>query len=114
MKWTPWLFGAAMMIAGCAGERRSDDAGAVGDAAETGTMQDTGTPTDTALPGSDTAGPEATTGTAPADTGSGGARLRSDTSKPGTSAGAGDTTGTGTTPPDTARRVHDSTAGTSH
>jgi hypothetical protein len=112
MKWTPWLFGCltAMLIAGCGGERR--DTGTAGDAGtETGTMQDeAGTAADTAIPSTDTAA-TGTTGATPSDTARGGARITEDTTKPG--AGTGGTADT-VAPSDTARRVHDSTAGATH
>jgi hypothetical protein len=88
MKWTPWLLGSltAALIAGCAGDRRSDETGATG-----------GTLSDTMQGGTETA-PERTatdTGMSQADTA-------------GTRSGA-----TGGTSADTARKTSGDTAPTS-
>jgi hypothetical protein len=114
MKWTPWLFGslAAVLVAGCGGERRNDGTGTPDAGTESGTRQGgTGTTVDTALPTPDTSAGTATRGTS-SDTAHGGTRIHQDTNRPSTGAGAGEATDT-VQGGDRARSATD-TAGTSN
>jgi hypothetical protein len=94
MKWTPWLVGSltVVVLAGCGGDRRDNDAGTAGTGTETGTMQGGAGTTDTAVPSTTGTGP---TGGLSSDTAHADAQMHGDSHHPST--GASDSA-KGTTP----------------
>jgi hypothetical protein len=94
MKCAPWLLGSLTIawIAGCGGDRRSNDNSAPGTGTETGTMQGGATATDTAMPSGDTS---ATSQGMSSDTAHADAGMHGDMNQSSSTTGAAATGGTG-------------------